>query len=442
MNHPFPHAFTMRTSIVLLSRMNCTATMILLAGLLLAVPATAAPENLLRNGSFEGGMLYWHNLGTNDYSLVRGSGVVGEYALCLKQGFAMSAPFVAQRGEPFTVSFFVKGDKPGTVEVAMPPSAREVGQKAKRLWTREGGQSAKFSTQWQRVSFTWPADVPQDGFWPNPHYLVQIGGGGTSLPIYIDGVTVTQGREGTSAYVPRRADRSGGGVSRLARLRRREGEHLRARCGAARDGPRLEPRPGSPHGHGPLATRRLRRRTSRRRSGGQDAHPPAGQDDQRNRADEAHRHRPGAGTRFRPRLAALVPRLLRPAPHFASLSQVRDQARLARKVRWLLCGRPGLRGEVPTARLRLDSLASAQQRRRPLAERAGGLAGRGLVVMEVVRPGTRRAGGARAVLASRLIPAAQMDHGARSPAAERHALAGGAMRVGTTSAWRRSGTSS
>jgi hypothetical protein len=172
------------------------------------VAATAAlpetPGNLLRNGSFEGGMLYWHNLETNDYSLVRGSGVVGEHALCIKKSFAMSAPFVAKRGEPFTVSFFVKGDKPGMVEVAMPPSAREVGQKSKRLWAREGGQRAQFGTEWQRVSFTWPADVPQDGFWPNPHYLVQIGGGGTSLPIYIDGVTVTQGREGTPVYVPRR----------------------------------------------------------------------------------------------------------------------------------------------------------------------------------------------------------------------------------------------
>ena len=166
--------------------------------------STDAPVNLLRNGSFEGGMLYWHNLGTNDYALIREGAAVGEYALCIKKGFAMSAPFVAKRGEPFTVSFFVKGDKPGIVDVSMPPSAREVGTKANRLWTRGAGQTAKFGTEWQRVSLTWPADVPQDGFWPNPHYLVQIGGGATSLPIYIDGVTVTQGREGTTTYVPRR----------------------------------------------------------------------------------------------------------------------------------------------------------------------------------------------------------------------------------------------
>jgi len=176
--------------------LRCFALAICLALSVNLEVASGASGNLLRNGSFEGGMLYWHNLETNDYSLVRGSGIVGEYSLCLKKGFVMSAPFVAQRGEPFTVSFFVRGDKPGVVHVSMPPSAREVGTKADRLWTRGAGQTAKFGTNWQRVSFTWMADVPPDGFWPYPHYLVQIGGGNTSLPIYIDGVTVTPGREG------------------------------------------------------------------------------------------------------------------------------------------------------------------------------------------------------------------------------------------------------
>lgn len=161
-------------------------------------------QNLLRNGSFEGGMLYWHNLEPGGYALVRSNAPAGHYALCIKKGFAMSAPFVAQRGEPFTVSFFARGDQPGSVDVSMPPSAREVGQKHGRLWVRGAGQSAKVSTRWQRVSFTWVADVPQDGFWPNPHYLVQIGGGASSLPLYIDGVTVTQGRVGAPDYLPRR----------------------------------------------------------------------------------------------------------------------------------------------------------------------------------------------------------------------------------------------
>ena len=101
-----------------------------------------------------------------------------------------------------TVSFFVKGEKPGRVGVQMPPSAREPGTKAKRLWMREAEQSAEIGTEWKRVSFTWNADVPQEGFWPNPHYLVQIGG--YDAPILVDGMTVVVGKVGTPTYAPRR----------------------------------------------------------------------------------------------------------------------------------------------------------------------------------------------------------------------------------------------
>ncbi len=161
----------------------------------------AAPENRLRNGSFEGGLLYWHNIDPKEYTLVTDA-KVGEFALRIVKGNVMSAPFVAERGQPMTVSFFVRGEKPGRVGVQMPPSAREPGQKAKRLWTREAEQGADIGTEWKRVSFTWMADVPPDGFWPNPHYLVQIGG--HDQPILVDGVTVVVGKEGTPDYVPRR----------------------------------------------------------------------------------------------------------------------------------------------------------------------------------------------------------------------------------------------
>lgn len=167
----------------------------------LTLPLAAARENLLRNGSFEGGTLYWHQVDAPDRMLVK-DGKVGEYSLRIGKGNVMSAPFVAERGQPMTVSFFVKGEKPGRVGVQMPPSAREVGTKAKRLWMRESEQSAEIGTEWQRVSFTWLADVPADGFWPNPHYLVQIGG--YDQPLLIDGVTVTVGKDGTPDYVPRR----------------------------------------------------------------------------------------------------------------------------------------------------------------------------------------------------------------------------------------------
>jgi hypothetical protein len=177
------------------------AVILALTTVLAVVASAAAETNLLRNGSFEGGMLYWHNVSTNDYELVRDA-KNGEFACRLKSGSLMSAPFVSERGQAFTVSFWAKG--PGTVRVQMPPSAREEGQRAKRLWVREAEQSAKVGAEWERVAFTWNADVPASGFWPQPHYLVQISGD-KGKPLTIDGVTVTRGSNAAPEYVPRRA---------------------------------------------------------------------------------------------------------------------------------------------------------------------------------------------------------------------------------------------
>lgn len=179
--------------------------MILLAlGSFLATRSASAAgvgENLLRNGSFEGALLYWHNVRPDQHRLIRGEAKVGEYALRIEEGYVASAPFIAERGEVYTVSFWARGDKPTEVTAQMPPSAREVGQQAKRLWTREATQRAEVGVQWQRVSFTWPADVPPSGFWPNPHYMIHIG---AKSPVLIDGVTVTKGAAGTPDYLPRR----------------------------------------------------------------------------------------------------------------------------------------------------------------------------------------------------------------------------------------------
>lgn len=165
----------------------------------LALPASA---NLCRNGSFEGSTLYWHNVRPDRARLVEGDATVGRYSLRLEQGWVMSAPVVCQPGQPYTVSFDVKGDRAGEVRVQMPPSAREVGQQAKRLWTAEARQTAAIGPAWQRVSFTAPADVPQTGFWPDPHYMVMIEG---SVPLQIDGVVIEVGDQGAPAYRPRRA---------------------------------------------------------------------------------------------------------------------------------------------------------------------------------------------------------------------------------------------
>lgn len=162
--------------------------------------STAQAENLLRNGSFEGSLLYWHHVDPAVHTLVEDA-AVGTYALRIESSYVMSAPFVCERGQPFTVSFFVKGEKPGRVSVQLPPSAREVAQQAKRIWNGDGTQTAEIGTEWKRVSFVGQANVPPSGFWPLPHYMVMIGG---SVPMLIDGVTVEVGDKRSENYLPRR----------------------------------------------------------------------------------------------------------------------------------------------------------------------------------------------------------------------------------------------
>jgi hypothetical protein len=169
--------------------------------LLTGNPALAAPpENRLRNGSFEGGLLYWH-VEPGKQALVRGGAALGDCSLRIEKGWAMSAPFVCERGQPFTVSFSVKGDRDGEVRVQLPASAREEAHNARRLWTREASQSAKIGPDWKRVSFTALADIPPSGFWPHPHYTVLIEG---TVPLQVDAVVASLGRNKAEQYVPRR----------------------------------------------------------------------------------------------------------------------------------------------------------------------------------------------------------------------------------------------
>ncbi len=170
---------------------------------MLALGAVApAADNLLRNGSFEGGLLYWHNINPAVHTLVSDQVHNGAQALRIERDGVMSAPFVCERGKPITCSFWVKGDRVGEVRVQLPPSAREVGSAHGRLWTSEATRVVKIGTEWQRATVTMPADVPQDGFWPEPHYLVQFEG---TVPMVLDGVVVNQEAQGAADYIPRRA---------------------------------------------------------------------------------------------------------------------------------------------------------------------------------------------------------------------------------------------
>jgi len=179
------------------------ARWLLIVGVLttLAAPCLGS-GNLLRNGSFEGDLLYWHNIDPAVHRLARGDVAAGEWALRVEKANPMSAPFACEPGREYTITFSVKADRDGTLHVQMPPSAREVGTNAKRLWTAEATKSVTVGPEWQRLSVTFKADVPQDGFWPYPHYLVQFEG---TAPFLLDAVTVTPSSEAAPAYVPRRA---------------------------------------------------------------------------------------------------------------------------------------------------------------------------------------------------------------------------------------------
>jgi hypothetical protein len=178
--------------------LGVTAAAALIQAALLGALAAEEP-NRLRNGSFEGSLLYWHGIDPNHHRLVEGKVPDGRMALRIERGLVMSAPFVAEHGADFTVSFHVRGERPGEVRVQMPPSAREVGTKHKRLWMREATKSAPITAEWKRVSFTWKADLPTEPFWPLPHYMVLIESDGSG-PIEVDGVTVTGGTSGSERY--------------------------------------------------------------------------------------------------------------------------------------------------------------------------------------------------------------------------------------------------
>lgn len=59
---------------------------LLLGAVLLSVSAAAQqPANLLKNGSFEGGIRYWYEANQPDHQLVRGDTQHGEYSIAPRQ---------------------------------------------------------------------------------------------------------------------------------------------------------------------------------------------------------------------------------------------------------------------------------------------------------------------------------------------------------------------
>ena len=168
-----------------------------LALLLLLAPVASA-QNLLRNGSFEGGTRYWFE--ADDKRLVNFVTADGEFALKLDKGGIQSAAFLLQQNKPVTLSFSARtlnGD--ATMGWQLTPAAREVGMKNGLTWGMRAAHPVKVSAEWQRFTFTFTPTVPTDGMWPRPTYMLQIGD--ADQPILLDGITVAYDA-GAAAYVP------------------------------------------------------------------------------------------------------------------------------------------------------------------------------------------------------------------------------------------------
>lgn len=156
-----------------------------------------AGPNLLRNGSFEVGMRYWHDIKGKE--LVAEDAAHGKYALRIPKGLVQSAAFELKRGQPVTIAFSARAEAPATMGWQCTPCARELGTKHGLCWGLAGKHPVKVGTAWQRFTFTFTPEVPQDGFWPRPTYMLQLGDG--TKPILIDAVTVMPGKD-TGTHAP------------------------------------------------------------------------------------------------------------------------------------------------------------------------------------------------------------------------------------------------
>ena len=169
-----------------------------LHGICGGVQAQDAPRNLLRNGSFEGGTRYWYEIRDNNKTLVAAN---GEYALRVPGGGVQSAAFLLTLGKTVTISFSAKADAPTTMGWQCSPCSREVGTRVGQTWSMRAKNPVPLTTAWKRYSFTFTPTAPQDGFWPRPTYMMQLGD--ADKPFLLDAVTVAYGG-GADKFLPYR----------------------------------------------------------------------------------------------------------------------------------------------------------------------------------------------------------------------------------------------
>ncbi len=171
---------------------------------LFGVASLASAEervNLIRNGSFEGGMLYWHD---HKHKKLVPLGKNGAQAFQIDRGWSLSAPIPLERDASYTISLWARAvEGSSRVSIGLPPMAREVAVNANRIWREGATQGFDVGPEWQRISATFKADVPRHGFWPLPHYGVFLEVPDKRSAVLVDGVTVVKGTEGTTDYIPR-----------------------------------------------------------------------------------------------------------------------------------------------------------------------------------------------------------------------------------------------
>jgi hypothetical protein len=165
-----------------------------------AASAPAAGRlNLLRNGSFEGGLAYWYNVTGTAISLVSGQAPSGGAYLKAAAGYIQSCPVLLEDNKPFTVTMYLRADKPTEVGCTLAPSHREIAQKAKLAWA--AAYKLKAGPDWTRQSFTFTPSTPHEYWWPKPVYMLQIGTGKHS-GFEVDGISITPGEAEAKQYIP------------------------------------------------------------------------------------------------------------------------------------------------------------------------------------------------------------------------------------------------
>ena len=180
-----------------MTRLRLLPAVLLLAGL----AAPAAAQNLLRNGSFEGGARYWYE--ADDKQLVNFVTADGEYALRLDAGGIQSAAFLLEQNKPVTLSFSAKTlSGEGAMGWQLTPASREVGLENGLTWGMRGANPVKLTADWKRFSFTFTPTAATTGLWPRPTYMLQLGD--ATGPVLLDAVTVAYdaGADGFVPYKP------------------------------------------------------------------------------------------------------------------------------------------------------------------------------------------------------------------------------------------------